>query len=135
MLDIHQAVTARIGRERYPTTLTKDSYTWLSDEPTEKGGSAQGPTPNDLLAGAIASCKTITLRMYADRKGWPLEAVEVLAQVMPQAPSGRASIETSVRLLGADLTEEMLDRLHDIATRCPMHKLLEQGFDIVQNRV
>lgn len=134
MLDPHQAVTARIGRDRYPTTLTKDSYTWLSDEPADKGGSALGPTPNDLLAGALASCKTITLRMYADRKGWPLEGVEVLAQVMPQAPGARAAIETDVRLRGSELTEEMLDRLHDIATRCPMHKLLEQGFDILQNR-
>lgn len=133
-MDIHQAVTARIGRVRYPTTLTKGTYTWLSDEPTESGGSAQGPTPNDLLAGAIASCKTITLRMYADRKGWPLEGVEVLAQVRPQATGSRASIETSIQLLGTNLTEEMLDRLHDIATRCPMHKLLEQGFDVVQNR-
>lgn len=135
MLDPQLAVTARIGRVRYPTTLTKGSYTWLSDEPTESGGSAQGPTPNDLLAGAIASCKTITLRMYADRKGWPLEGVEVLAQVLPQGQGTRAQIKTSIHLQGAELTEEMLARLHDIATRCPMHKLLEQGFDIVQSRV
>src|ERR1700761_8468587 len=70
-------VKASIGRAAYPTTIEAGRHTLTADEPTTSGGQDSGPTPSDLLAAALASCTAITLRMYADRKQWPLEAVQV----------------------------------------------------------
>ena len=70
-------VKATINREQYQTLLTHAGLELIADEPVEKGGQHTGFAPSALLKSALSACTAITLRMYADRKGWPLERVEV----------------------------------------------------------
>src|SRR5262245_15682170 len=68
-------VRVRTGRERFRTEVTAKGHQFVVDEPISAGGTGLGPAAFDLLAAALGSCTAITLRMYADRKEWPLEAV------------------------------------------------------------
>src|SRR3546814_13342008 len=68
--------TARIGKDRYRTEIDVGPHHLVADEPPALGGQAVGPAPYDLLLAGLGACTAITLRMYADRKGWPLESVE-----------------------------------------------------------
>ena len=70
-------VTAKIDQAHYATTLKSGLHQIIADEPLEEGGTDLGFSPDELLAAALSACTSITLRMYADRKAWPLESVEV----------------------------------------------------------
>src|SRR5580658_5586923 len=61
----------------YLETIHAGTHVLYADEPTEAGGKDAAPTPYDLLLAALGACKVITLRMFAQRKGWPLQAVRV----------------------------------------------------------
>lgn len=128
------SVVARIGERRYPTFITAGGrHTLTADEPRDLGGADEGPNPYDLLLASLASCKLITVRMYADRKGWPLSAAHVeLSQERIHAKDcedceskdGHVHvIHTSLRFEG-DLSVEQRSRLHEIADKCPVHRTL-----------
>ena len=129
-------VAARIGRERYRTELRAGRHAIVADEPMSVGGADQGPTPYDLLLGAVGACTAMTLRMYADRKGWPLEAVEVRFRAASShaadcadcesKPVGLGHLERRVKMTGA-LNDEQRRRLLQIADRCPVKQTLERG--------
>src|SRR5258706_15250353 len=69
---VHDAGPGRIAVE-----ISTGGQTFPGDEPIAAGGGAPGPRPYDLLCAALAECSTLTLRLYADRKAWPLEAIHV----------------------------------------------------------
>jgi putative redox protein len=129
-------VTARLDAASYRTDLTARSHAFVADEPTSVGGADTGPTPYELLIGAVAGCTAMTLRMYATRKGWPLDAVVVrLRPVRSHAADcercetetvGVGRLEREVELTGA-LTDEQRTRLLAIADRCPVKQSLERG--------
>jgi putative redox protein len=125
----------RTGRAHYHTEILVGRHRLISDEPEETGGADTGPEPFGLLMSSLGACTTITVRMYADRKEWPLEEVGVrlthreLAADGAKADGGYARIhEIGQRLeLVGDLDAEQRERLLEIAHRCPVHRALEAG--------
>lgn len=96
-----------------------------SDEPTGTGGTDRGPTPTELLLAALGACTSMTLRMYARRKGWDLRDVEVSLDRVPLEEKGgpEAEIRRTIRLEG-DLDGDRRKRLLEIAGKCPVHRAL-----------
>jgi putative redox protein len=130
---------------RYRSALRAGAHALTVDEPTSFGGDDAGPTPYDLLLGAVASCMAITLRMYATRKAWPLEAVVVSMRTARAhavdcadcvAPARRDAALAPLRLerrleLRGPLTDEQRARLAEIADRCPVKQALGRGVEVV----
>ncbi|MBI5016017.1 MAG: alpha/beta fold hydrolase [Deltaproteobacteria bacterium] len=126
-------VLARIGSGHYRTELVARGHALVADEPAEEGGTGLGPTPYDLLLTALGACTCMTLRMYADRKGWPVEGIEVRlthGEVHAQDCAGCETqtgmvslIEREIGLTGT-LNDEQRQRLVAIADRCPVHRTL-----------
>jgi putative redox protein len=98
---------------------------WITaDEPEESGGGDEGPSPQDLLAGSLASCTAITIEMYASRKGWNIGDVAVDVDYEP-AQRGSPTKFTMKVLLPKELPEDQRERLMQIAAKCPVHRTLE----------
>lgn len=121
-----------------------DNQTLLIDEPVNAGGDGAGPDPYTLLLSALGGCISMTVMLYARRKGWPLERVTVqLRQQRVHAKDceecSRATegfihrIERSVRLEG-ELTGEQHARLQEIAHKCPIHKTLSSEIVVTELR-
>jgi len=129
-------VTARVGRSGYRTDITTRTHALVADEPVAVGGSDLGPTPYELLLSGLASCTVMTLRMYADRKQWPLEGASVQlrsahsheldCEKCDTDSVGIGVIERRIEVRG-DLTDEQKKRLVAIADRCPVKQTLEKG--------
>lgn len=115
-------------RQHFRTTLRAGAHTLVADEPASLGGTDTGPSPAELLELALASCTAITLRMYADRKGWPLEQVDVKVS-RTRLPSGGTHLDRTVTLVGA-LDATMRERLLQVANACPIHKVLTSPIEV-----
>jgi putative redox protein len=95
------------------------------------GGLDLGPAPHDLVAAGLAACTSLTLRVYAKRKEWPLGVVHVEVTHARKAGDQPADTFTRRIRLGGELTEEQRIRLMEIAEMCPIHRLLTAGARIV----
>lgn len=125
-------VSAELGEGLY-TRITASGHTLAVDEPTEVGGTDKGPDPYAYLLSSLGSCTAMTLRMYADRKGWPLESVKVNLQhdrmyaedcANCETETGKVDrIEREIELKG-DLSAEQREKLIEIADKCPVHRTL-----------
>lgn len=132
-------VTAHTGGASYRTEIGARGQQFIADEPANVGGTEAGPTPYEYLLGALAACTAMTLRMYASRKGWPLNGATVrLRDVRSHAADcencekqavGIRRIERKIELNG-QLSDEQRDRLLAIADRCPVKQTLERGLRI-----
>ncbi len=132
-------VTASVGASGFRTELRAGGHTFTADEPHDVGGTDTGPTPYDYLLAALSGCMAMTLRMYADRKKWPLEGVRVgirsaLAhekdcEACETEDVGYKRIERRIELSGP-LSEEQRERLLQIADRCPVKQTLERRLQI-----
>ena len=118
-----EKVKAHIGKENYKTTITTDHLAFVLDEPEDLGGMNLGPTPKEALVSALAGCVAITVKMYANRSNWSLEDVFVEVELDTETNPGTAIFRKKVEFKG-DLSEEQLKRLHVIAQKCPINKLL-----------
>jgi putative redox protein len=119
------AVTVVSGETPYVVTLSDGTHQWLADEPPEAGGGNRGPSPHQLVLSGLGACTAITLRMYAERKSWPLTGVTVELQFNPDGPpaGGGSEIRRRITLRG-DLTGEQRERLLQIANACPVNRTL-----------
>jgi putative redox protein len=111
-----------------------DERSIVVDEPAADGGTDTGPRPSQLLASSLAGCTAITIELYAKRKGWDLEGLEVAVDmssesedVPPHAVPTHFAVEVA---LPAGLDDEQRHKLMVIAEKCPVHKLLEHGAEI-----
>ena len=129
----HAPVQVHLGKDHYASTVTARTHRLTADEPADLGGSDLGPTPYEYLGAALGSCTAITLRMYADRKGWPLEAIDVEvshAKVHAEdcdcetTATGRIDLISRLITLHGDLDQEQRARLMEIADKCPVHRTL-----------
>ena len=117
--------TARIGKDRYRTEINVSGHDLIGDEGPGLGGKNMGPAPYDFLLAGLGACTAITLRMYADRKGWPLESVEVALKL-----TNKESLRIDRVLTIAGLDDEQMARLADIAERTPVTLTLKGGLPI-----
>lgn len=104
------------------------SHEWLSDEPLADGGADKGPKPTELLLSSLASCKLITLKMYADRKGWDLKDVHVDLRIAERGEITK--IEKRIEFIG-ELDDKQKERLLDISGRCPVAKMLSNSIEFI----
>ena len=117
--------TARIGRDRYRTEINVSGHALVGDEGPGLGGKNLGPAPYDFLLAGLGACTAITLRMYADRKEWPLDSVEVRLRLV-----NKDGLRIDRVLTIAGLDEEQKARLADIAERTPVTLTLKGGLPI-----
>jgi putative redox protein len=120
--------------------ITAGAHKLVADEPREAGGTGAGPDPYSLLLAALGACTSMTLQMYARRKGWPLEKVEVSlrhsrihavdCETCITKDGQITRIERYISLTGP-LTEEQRAQLLKIAQRCPVHRTITSEVSII----
>lgn len=120
-------VQAKIGSTPYQVHIDDGAHLWHADEPAELGGGDRAPTPVSLLLSSLGACTSITLKMYAQRKRWPLEHVHVTLSIEP-AEKGTTINRTIV--LSGPLSDEQRERLLQIANACPVHKILARPINV-----
>lgn len=115
----------------YTNVVTTAEHQWLADEPTDLGGKDKGPAPFEMVLAGLGACTSMTLRMYAERKGWPLDKVSVtLVHEAKGASDGKSDKFVRHIAIEGDLTDEQRTRLLDIANKCPVHKTLTGALEI-----
>ncbi|NCD72180.1 OsmC family protein [Mucilaginibacter agri] len=112
---------AKTGFTQYQTVITSGKHSIVVDEPESAKGTDTAIDPLSLLAASLASCTSITLRMYIDRKMWVVSEITVDAEVFKI--EGGTLIERRIHFKG-ELNEEQRKRLVQIADACPIHKIL-----------
>jgi putative redox protein len=113
----------------FQVKVTAGSSTFLVDEPAAVGGLDSGPNPYDLLSAAVGSCSLMTMRLYADRKKWPLERIRVKVTHHRDGLAGRDRFLREIQLFGP-LDEAQRARIIAISKRCPVHLTIERGSDV-----
>lgn len=125
-------VSVRLAGVGYETAIDADGHGLISDVDASKGGRDAGPDPHELLLASLGACTVMTVRMYADRKGWPLRSVVATATHEARRSDGAPSHLFSINLrIDADLTDEQRTRLMEIAHRCPIHRALVEPKSII----
>jgi putative redox protein len=118
------------GQGKFQLTVRTPGGAFLVDEPVAAGGLGSGPNPYDLLSAALGACTAMTIRLYAERKGWPLESAVVRVLHHRDAPDAKDRFAREIVLTGA-LSPEQRRRLVEIAEHCPVHQTLERGSEVV----
>jgi putative redox protein len=127
------------GQLRYAQNISVGPHVLQADEPVEVGGKDAGSNPYELLLAALGSCASITVRMYSERKQWPLQGVHVDLSWARVHAEDCANCDTEVRTVDeiemeisflGDLSEDQRKRLFEIANKCPVHRTLSSQVQI-----
>jgi putative redox protein len=133
-------VSVRVGKSGFRGEISARGHTLIADEPAAFGGTDAGPTPYDYLAAALGACTAMTIRMYADRRGWPLDAVTVRLthrrvheKDCEHCATEAVGLDHLARVveLSGDLTDEQRAGLLRVADRCPVGQTLARGIHVV----
>ena len=128
-----RSVVVKSGPSRYGQNISVGPHGIQVDEPRDVGGNDEGPNPYELLLAALGACTSMTVRMYAERKQWPLQGVEVRlahsrihAEDCAECDTKQGMldrIEAEITFIG-DLSDDQRHRLLEIANICPVHRTL-----------
>ena len=131
-----EEVLTRTSTDGYTTEIAIGKHRMIADEPEAVGGKNLGPSPYGYLSAALGACTSMTLRMYADNKKWPLEEVEVKLKHEKrhcddcENPKNKLDhIQREIKIIGP-LDEQQKARLLEIADRCPVHRSLHGKFKV-----
>lgn len=119
---VHKAPVGRLAQ-----TIESDPHALLTDVTAADGGDDLAPDPHALLDSALGACTALTVKMYAARKGWPLENADVV--ITHEESPGHYRLHRTVTLRG-ELSEEQRARLLEIANKCPIHRVLSGEISI-----
>lgn len=121
-------VVAENGQGRYQQEVRAGQHRLIADEPASLGGADAGPAPFDLLMSGLGACTSMTLRMYAERKGLTLHRISVALSHDKLEIDGvsRDRITREITLEG-ELSTEQRQRMLEIANKCPVHRALSQS--------
>jgi putative redox protein len=130
-----EGVVVQTGHGKFGTEVHTASHRFVADEPASYGGDDTGPTPYDLLLAALGTCSAMTMKLYADQKGWPFAGARIHlthdrnhAEDCAHAVEDGAKVQAIHRViavLGEELTTEQRDKIVAIADKCPVHRTLE----------
>jgi len=133
-------VAVRLGEAGFTTEVMVRRHHLTADEPEKVGGNDYGPGPYELVSAGLGACTAMTVQMYARRKKWPLEDIEVhlnhrkdYAEDMAAAADDKpVKIDVFDRtiILRGNLTDEQRARLLEIADRCPVHRTLHENVEV-----
>ncbi|MBP4138372.1 OsmC family protein [Flavobacterium geliluteum] len=121
-----------IGKQKYKTEIQAKNHIIVADEPVELGGQDLGFTPTELLESSLASCTAMTIRMYADRKGWELDGVEIKVGYKKNVNTNQITFIKEIQLFGK-LSNEQLDKLMEIGAKCPIEKIITGNIVVQSN--
>ena len=129
MVNAEDAVLAReTGEGKFQVRIETGEHDFLMDEPVAFGGLSSGPSPFDMLGAALGACTLMTMKLYAERKGWAIDGLSVRVTHRKSSPEARDQFEREIHF--GEVTDERRDKLLSIAARCPVHLLLERGSDV-----
>ncbi|MEL7446243.1 MAG: bifunctional alpha/beta hydrolase/OsmC family protein [Pseudomonadota bacterium] len=132
-----EGVIVQTGHGKFGTEVHTVSHRFVADEPRSYGGDDTGPTPYDLLLGALGTCTAMTMKMYADRKKWPMEGVRVHVThershaedcghiAYEEEGMEVQALHREIEVIGDELDEDQRARIIAIADKCPVHRTLE----------
>jgi putative redox protein len=118
---MERTVTVSTAGGKFRQTVRIGGHAFIADEPKEAGGDDAGPNPHELLLSALGTCTSMTLGVYAERKGWKLRGVNVTVSGDHQRD---AYVIKRDIVVDGDLDDEQRARLLEIANKCPVHKTL-----------
>lgn len=120
-------VVAENGKGRYQQEVSVGQHRLIADEPESVGGADGGPNPFEYLMAALGACTSMTLRMYAERKGLDLSGISVELEYEKIDVDGKPRDRINRRIsLSGKLTAEERQRMLEIANKCPVHRALSQ---------
>jgi putative redox protein len=119
-----KANAQRVSSDGFKHRVTVGKHDVTVDEPEDNGGTDEGPNPQEMLAVSLASCTAITIEMYAKRKGWDIGDVRVDVDYEPAQRGSPTKFKMTMHL-PKELPEDQLERLQQIAAKCPVHRTLE----------
>lgn len=115
--------------EDFQDKVTIGKHSFILDSAIDIGGGDLGPSPHDLLTAALLSCKSMTMRMYAKRKGWDVMGLKLTGK-QTKITRNHTRLEVTIEL-PSHLQEEEKNRLIDISKKCPVHRTLEGQVEII----
>ncbi len=132
-------VHIHLGTDNFKTVMTAGQHELISDEPKNIGGSDEGPDPYDYLMMSLGSCTVITIRMYAERKGWDFKNIYMelrhqkdYAEDCKDCDDPKAKIDVIEKeiIIEGDLSDDQLERLLEISKKCPVHKTMQGDLEL-----
>jgi len=127
--DSETVLVAETGLGKYQVEARMGEATLVMDEPVSAGGLGTGPNPYELISAAVGACTTMTVRLYANRKGWPLTRVRTAVRHTRSSLETKDKFELDITLEGT-LDDAQRARLMEIAERCPVHLTLARGSQV-----